>query len=54
VGKRAIYVAADSTGETGTKVVQATLLQFRHEHVRLRIFSSVRGPCRNWGTGGGG
>jgi regulator of PEP synthase PpsR (kinase-PPPase family) len=40
--KRAIYMISDSTGETGAKVVQAGLLQFRHEHVRLRIFSNVR------------
>ncbi|MHC4549777.1 MAG: pyruvate, water dikinase regulatory protein [Planctomycetota bacterium] len=40
--RRAIYVISDSTGETGSKVVQAALLQFRHEEVRLRIFSSVR------------
>jgi regulator of PEP synthase PpsR (kinase-PPPase family) len=40
--KRAIYMISDSTGETGAKVVQAALLQFRHEHVRLRIFSNVR------------
>jgi len=33
---------SDSTGETGAKVVQAALLQFRHEQVRLRIFSNVR------------
>lgn len=40
--KRAIYMVSDSTGETGAKVVQAALLQFRHENVRLRIFSNVR------------
>lgn len=40
--RRSIYVISDSTGETGAKVVQAALLQFRHEQVRLRIFSNVR------------
>ena len=40
--KRAIYMISDSTGETGAKVVQAALLQFQHENVRLRIFSNVR------------
>ena len=40
--RRAIYVISDSTGETGAKVVQAALLQFHHEQVRLRIFSNVR------------
>jgi regulator of PEP synthase PpsR (kinase-PPPase family) len=43
-GRRAIYVISDSTGETGAKVVQAALLQFRHEQVRLRIFSNMRDP----------
>ena len=42
--RRSIYVISDSTGETGAKVVQAALLQFRHEQVRLRIFSNVRDP----------
>jgi regulator of PEP synthase PpsR (kinase-PPPase family) len=42
--RRAIYVISDSTGETGAKVVQAALLQFHHEQVRLRIFSNVRDP----------
>jgi len=46
VAKRAIYVISDSTGETGAKVVQAALLQFHHENVRLRIFSNVRDPKR--------
>jgi regulator of PEP synthase PpsR (kinase-PPPase family) len=46
VSKRAIYVVSDSTGETGAKVVQAALLQFHHENVRLRIFSNVRDPDR--------
>lgn len=41
-GRRAIYVLSDSTGETGAKVVQAALLQFRHERVSLRIFSNLR------------
>ena len=40
--RKSIYVISDSTGETGAKVVQAALLQFRHEQVRLRIFSNVR------------
>ena len=40
--RRAIYVISDSTGETGAKVVQAALLQFRHEQVSLRIFSNLR------------
>ncbi len=40
--RRAIYVVSDSTGETASKVVQAALLQFKHEQVRLRIFSNVR------------
>ena len=39
--RRAIYVISDSTGETGAKVVQAALLQFTHEKVRLRIFSNM-------------
>jgi regulator of PEP synthase PpsR (kinase-PPPase family) len=43
--RRAIYVISDSTGETGAKVVQAALLQFRHEQVRLRIFSNMRDPA---------
>ncbi len=42
--RRSIYVVSDSTGETGAKVVQAALLQFRHEQARLRIFSNVRDP----------
>jgi len=42
LNRRSIYVISDSTGETGAKVVQAALLQFRHEQVRLRIFSNVR------------
>ena len=42
--RRSIYVISDSTGETGAKVVQAALLQFRHEQVRLRIFSNTRDP----------
>jgi len=42
--RRAIYVISDSTGETGAKVVQAALLQFRHEQVSLRIFSNLRDP----------
>ncbi len=42
--RRAIYVISDSTGETGAKVVQAALLQFRHERVRLRLFSNMRDP----------
>jgi regulator of PEP synthase PpsR (kinase-PPPase family) len=42
--RRAIYVISDSTGETGAKVVQAALLQFRHEQVRLRILSNMRDP----------
>jgi len=42
--RRSIYVISDSTGETGAKVVQAALLQFRHEQVRLRILSNVRQP----------
>lgn len=46
MNKRAIYVISDSTGETGAKVVQAALLQFHHEHVRMRIFSNVRNPER--------
>jgi hypothetical protein len=40
--RRSIYVISDSTGETGAKVVQAALLQFRHEQVSLRIFSNLR------------
>jgi regulator of PEP synthase PpsR (kinase-PPPase family) len=40
--RRAIYVISDSTGETASKVVQAALLQFAHEQVRLRIFSNLR------------
>jgi hypothetical protein len=40
--RRSIYVISDSTGETGAKVVQAALLQFRHEQVRLRILSNMR------------
>jgi len=40
--RRAVYVISDSTGETGAKVVQAALLQFRHEEVSLRIFSNLR------------
>lgn len=40
--RRSIYVVSDSTGETGAKVVQAALLQFRHEQVSLRIFSNLR------------
>lgn len=43
-GRRSIYVISDSTGETGAKVVQAALLQFRHEQVRLRILSNMRDP----------
>lgn len=39
---RSIYVISDSTGETGAKVVQAALLQFRHEQVSLRIVSNLR------------
>jgi regulator of PEP synthase PpsR (kinase-PPPase family) len=42
--RRSIYVISDSTGETGAKVVQAALLQFRHEQVRLRILSNMRDP----------
>ncbi len=42
--RRAIYVISDSTGETGAKVVQAALLQFHHEQVRLRILSNMRDP----------
>jgi regulator of PEP synthase PpsR (kinase-PPPase family) len=42
--RRSIYVISDSTGETGAKVVQAALLQFRHEQVRMRIFSNMRDP----------
>lgn len=42
--RRSIYVISDSTGETGAKVVQAALLQFRHEQVRLRIVSNMRDP----------
>ncbi|MHC4960289.1 MAG: kinase/pyrophosphorylase, partial [Planctomycetota bacterium] len=42
VPRRAIYVISDSTGETGAKVVQAALLQFRHEQVSLRVFSNLR------------
>lgn len=42
--RRAIYVISDSTGETASKVVQAALLQFAHEQVRLRIFSNLRSP----------
>jgi regulator of PEP synthase PpsR (kinase-PPPase family) len=42
--RRAIYVISDSTGETGAKVVQAALLQFRHEQVSLRVFSNLRDP----------
>ncbi len=41
-GRRSIYVISDSTGETGAKVVQAALLQFRHEQVRMRILSNMR------------
>ncbi|MFI5402942.1 MAG: pyruvate, water dikinase regulatory protein [Planctomycetota bacterium] len=44
-GRRSIYVISDSTGETGAKVVQAALLQFRHEQVRLRILSNMRDPA---------
>jgi len=44
MNRRAIYVISDSTGETGAKVVQAALLQFRHEDVSLRIFSNLRQP----------
>ncbi|MFQ5844582.1 MAG: pyruvate, water dikinase regulatory protein [Planctomycetota bacterium] len=40
--RRAIYVISDSTGETGAKVVQAALLQFRHEQVNLRLFGNLR------------
>ncbi len=40
--RHSIYVISDSTGETGAKVVQAALLQFRHEQVSLRIFSNLR------------
>ena len=40
--RRAIYVISDSTGETGAKVIQAALLQFRHEQVSLRVFSNLR------------
>lgn len=40
--RRSIYVVSDSTGETGAKVVQAALLQFRHEQVSLRILSNLR------------
>ena len=40
--RRAVYVISDSTGETGAKVVQAALLQFRHEEVSLRLFSNLR------------
>jgi len=40
--RRAIYVVSDSTGETGAKLLQAALLQFRHEQVSLRIFSNTR------------
>ncbi len=40
--RRSIYVISDSTGETGAKVVQAALLQFRHEQVNLRILSNLR------------
>ncbi|MCK6458295.1 MAG: kinase/pyrophosphorylase [Planctomycetes bacterium] len=43
--RRSIYVISDSTGETGAKVVQAALLQFRHEQVRLRIVSNMRDPA---------
>ena len=43
--RRAIYVISDSTGETGAKVVQAALLQFRHEEVNLRILSNLRDPA---------
>jgi len=42
--RRSIYVISDSTGETGAKVVQAALLQFHHEQVRLRILSNMRDP----------
>ena len=40
--RRSIYVVSDSTGETGAKVVQAALLQFRHEQVNLRTFGNLR------------
>jgi regulator of PEP synthase PpsR (kinase-PPPase family) len=42
--RRAIYVVSDSTGETAAKVVEAALLQFRHEKVNLRVFSNLRDP----------
>ena len=40
--RRSIYVISDSTGETASKVVQAALLQFRHEQVNLRTFGNLR------------
>ncbi|MHC4225104.1 MAG: kinase/pyrophosphorylase, partial [Planctomycetota bacterium] len=42
--RRAIYVVSDSTGDTAAKVVEAALLQFRHEKVNLRVFSNLRDP----------
>jgi hypothetical protein len=37
-----IFVVSDSTGETAERVVRASLLQFPHHRVRVRLFTRVR------------
>ncbi|MCS6858622.1 MAG: kinase/pyrophosphorylase [Sandaracinaceae bacterium] len=37
-----IFVVSDSTGETAERVVRASLLQFPHHRVKVRVFTRVR------------
>ena len=41
-GQHQIFVVSDSTGETAERVVRASLLQFPHHRVRVRLFTRVR------------